>query len=489
PWFGKYYSAGWEDPATLNDVYDKILISDKQLTSFLQNLCSVYDKSPANMRADIAKYYLRLKPEEVHYFSGNCVTNDERSADHMAFPTGYYHTDERGEREEIMLRCAVNTRVPGHKWIARRFYLCSENSFYGRQPQKWLVTWAKFSGTNPNDIDGVVRDLKSMAMPEAWSFSGTDDLSVLRNYFVYTFTRLWREKKVLINVKTNFAAFNTGLVNSTYEYIYAMFRPQNSNDIRHWCFVGFAIEGAAGLGKDLVRSFPKPPHPARYFQKNVPIYYVFNDQEKIQVQIPSYDVEHILLQRTNRLPVSFMQKYLDKVPGLPECYEKARRLQERERVRRQPGQERDPQTQGYDAAAKYAWKELAQLLEGAPDVYLAMKYALGNAVVTAIKRTSWNYRTVIPYYSPKDNKLCLLLPITLGTGDAPDLVMVLEPTEDGAYLGHTVITLAMAYNNSRLVCRPESEWLNMGMIKNAAADEDALDDGDDETDLSAEDDA
>nr|MDD6335715.1 DUF3825 domain-containing protein [bacterium] len=69
-----------------------------------------------------------------------------------------------------------------------------------------------------------------------------------------------------------------------------------------------------------------------------------------------------------------------------------------------------------------------------------------------------NYKTAVPQYYR--GKIQLLVPLCL-CGDAkPDLALVVSKNEAGnLYLGHTCLTLEMAYNNARLIARPESEWL------------------------------
>ena len=43
----------------------------------------------------------------------------------------------------------------------------------------------------------------------------------------------------------------------------------------------------------------------------------------------------------------------------------------------------------------------------------------------------------------------------------PDLALACEKKEDGScYLGRTCLTMEMAYNNARLIAKPESEWLH-----------------------------
>jgi hypothetical protein len=54
----------------------------------------------------------------------------------------------------------------------------------------------------------------------------------------------------------------------------------------------------------------------------------------------------------------------------------------------------------------------------------------------------------------------LLLPICLENPARADLALVVAKNEAGnAYRGSTVLTLDMAYNNARLLARPDTEWL------------------------------
>ena len=51
-----------------------------------------------------------------------------------------------------------------------------------------------------------------------------------------------------------------------------------------------------------------------------------------------------------------------------------------------------------------------------------------------------------------------LLPIHLTNMERPDLAMALSIME-GYYIGHTCLTLEMAYQNARLLARPTAGWL------------------------------
>lgn len=57
------------------------------------------------------------------------------------------------------------------------------------------------------------------------------------------------------------------------------------------------------------------------------------------------------------------------------------------------------------------------------------------------------------------NKGSLLLPLSLVNEDKVDLALIVEKLPSGAYQGHTVLPLNLAYSNSRLVARPDSDWL------------------------------
>lgn len=83
---------------------------------------------------------------------------------------------------------------------------------------------------------------------------------------------------------------------------------------------------------------------------------------------------------------------------------------------------------------------------------------LNGAIDTMKKRVSSNYKLAIPQYF--DGKIQLLLPLCLLSDNKPDLALVITKVND-YYQGHTCITLDMAYNNARLIAKPESDWLSL----------------------------
>lgn len=82
---------------------------------------------------------------------------------------------------------------------------------------------------------------------------------------------------------------------------------------------------------------------------------------------------------------------------------------------------------------------------------------LNGAIETMKKRVSCNYRLAIPQYY--DGKIQLLLPLCLMSDSKPDVAIAVTRKEN-CYQGHTCLTLEMAYNNARVITKPESNWLS-----------------------------
>ena len=96
---------------------------------------------------------------------------------------------------------------------------------------------------------------------------------------------------------------------------------------------------------------------------------------------------------------------------------------------------------------------------------------LEDAVKTALKRARWNFKTAIPQYYPTRDEMSLLLPLALVSDERPDVALVVKKVPSGAYQGYTILPLAWAYNNARLVCRPNSDWLIPEEITQAQSEE------------------
>lgn len=87
--------------------------------------------------------------------------------------------------------------------------------------------------------------------------------------------------------------------------------------------------------------------------------------------------------------------------------------------------------------------------------------ALDSAINWALRKARRNYKVIVPQWYPLlgESGAQFLMPLDL-TGDGrADLALVVSAIGDQAYRGNTVLTLAMAYTNARLIARPDSDWL------------------------------
>ncbi len=87
--------------------------------------------------------------------------------------------------------------------------------------------------------------------------------------------------------------------------------------------------------------------------------------------------------------------------------------------------------------------------------YLA-RQLLESARAATQQRVYRNYKTAIPQFHR--GEVQLLLPLCLERPDRADLALVVSRVGE-QYRGDTVLTLEMAYNNARLLTRPDREWL------------------------------
>lgn len=90
--------------------------------------------------------------------------------------------------------------------------------------------------------------------------------------------------------------------------------------------------------------------------------------------------------------------------------------------------------------------------------------ALVNArAPEAVERVRRNYKTAIPQFYRDGNtgigKMQLLLPVALLSRDNVELALAVDRLDSGVYLGRTALPLDWAYNNARLLTRPDKDWL------------------------------
>jgi hypothetical protein len=277
------------------------------------------------------------------------------------------------------------------------------------------------------------------ALKERWHFGKSEDSypTILNSYLHFTFERLLFEKKLCEN--SNYAAFHTGLVDNKYDTIYFMFKKNTISGRSQWLFWDIAIAGHDFAGKELTRQFNPLPQRAKYFTNLSDCFYESNSP-------PQCDFTHILLERIDRLPYKFIEE------NCPTGFE----LMETDDMS--------------EEEKKEYFIKLSGKIENNHQVLRNMTNRFRDSVTLSLKRVEWNYKTAIPMYYPKMKKMSLLLPIALLDDEKVDLALVTEKTASGSYLGHTILTLDMAYSSARLISRPDSDWL-VADIDNISDDE------------------
>lgn len=90
-----------------------------------------------------------------------------------------------------------------------------------------------------------------------------------------------------------------------------------------------------------------------------------------------------------------------------------------------------------------------------PENSMLLHRVFEGAVIEAGRRAAANYMLAVPQYF--NGRIQLLLPLCL-TGNEPELALAIQ-REDGYYSARTCLSIDMAYNNARLIARPEASWI------------------------------
>jgi len=323
----------------------------------------------------------------------------------------------------------------------------------GEAPSDMLKQWAfipyfQFRGRDGKDYSSVLHLLSSLALDERWFFgkepNPQNPYPVLDNYLKYTFLKAQREEKV--NYQGPYATFNTGLVDKLYDPIFALFEKNPQKGFQPWAFNDFCVPGKGGSGKKLTSVFYPLPDSPTYFTNNFDM--LLDTTKGIHV-----DYEHVIFDgiERDRFPSDFLRQHVPR--GV--TWQEVSSLGYQER-------------REFLAGFVKALGEDVQCLRG-------IKGRLEDAKLLAEKRTRWNFKTAIPQYYPRLDHMSLLLPLSLMDDRVVDIALVVTRNPSGSYQGRTVLPLAWAYKNARLVCRPDSDWLEPQVISDGGDQSEAED--------------
>jgi len=321
-----------------------------------------------------------------------------------------------------------------------------------REGKLWFVNFIGSSSKlvgNAIDIFAQVGDWadlltsleRKILRGENWNYKKSKDaktssgeLFILKQYLNYTFYCARNRGLISITQDEDFAVFNTGLVDNVYEAVYMCFVPSDEGVKKKWKYEGFCTYGTGHLGKMLNSKMAEPPQKVQYFTS-------INDMLFDTTKKLNWDKEHILIENIDRLPIEFIEDQCDNADleniGLNiESIKKNKNKQI-----------------NFENICTYITENIR--------LKRKLLNRMDDAVSLAVKRCEWNYKTAIPIYYHVTNGISLLLPLCLSDDEqSADVALVVEKQESGNYQGQTILTLQMAYLDARLICRPNSEWLN-----------------------------
>lgn len=429
------------------DLKDFAFIPDRALDSY-RRLTNASETAYA-IRQKLNTEYITLASEEdsirIVMKQDSSVVTDITRANLIYMTTSILANDG----SPIVLVFMPNKRVDHQPWelqkaITETEFLSANYTELGNKPRDMLYNYAYW----PNYIDDLKTLKNDLALPENWSYKENptdDDFPILKSYIAYTFAKLWKDKQVYVSVNGQYSVFNTGLVNRNYQYIYVVFEKNVGN--RPWRFLTFANPGVKYGGRILSGNFVSLPQPAHYFKNIDDISYVIATDKTPDEQLPDLQSDHYFVDHPDRLPIDFLRDGCRKNADIVALLNT------------------DTSSMSGEEIANH-WEKIGEAIGDDPEVYDDLEASFRNAVRKAIMRVSWNYRTAIPVYFPSYDKMSILLPLSFGTNSEAEVALVVERNATSQkYTAPTILSLPTAYANARLVCKPESDWLNQKVLE------------------------
>jgi len=275
-----------------------------------------------------------------------------------------------------------------------------------------------------NDLLGRLAD---EALYENWTFSNYQSSvshPILKNYLENTYFQLVHQGKIYINEGEKKMMFNTGLIDSSFNELFLVcdIVPNSSRDalFKQEYRVPEIYKSSNRVFRNYSRNAPLP---VATFYEN-PGDLLFNWE---------------IAQKPDGINIADEHIFRDNLERINQNRDPARRF-------------------NFDNPQDIA--RCRQMFEG--------------ALKSSLELSKRNYKFVAPQFWPATGKLQFLMPIYLEgvqeikKGQIRD---VLPPTValsmelvHGQYIGTTILTLDMAYQNARLIARPDGFWLDATKI-------------------------
>ncbi len=256
---------------------------------------------------------------------------------------------------------------------------------------------------NFSNLRQSLTELKNLAEPENWDYlkKPTRGVPVLFSYLNQTCIRLIKQEKIARGKSskdnTEYAYFNTGLVTPQQDEIFAYFiKNPNYSKLSGW--------GIQSAEWSFIEFNTEQSVYRRYFISVPEIATYFSEAEVADLifdtRVPIIPDKEHLLKRKTRI--------------------------ESERIR-------NLDDEGFVEEIK-------------------------DAIELAKKRIKRNYKTAIPHFY--DNRIQFLLPLCFRSNKAEAVAALVVNKNENIHEAHTILSLDQAYNNARLLAKPDREWLN-----------------------------
>lgn len=257
-----------------------------------------------------------------------------------------------------------------------------------------------------------LEDLSKTTIPEKWTYQNHKSKiphPILKAYVENIFEKLQKETgKILKSDDGKFVIFNSSLLDKYFHEIFIISETEESegeviykNPFRMKSFSDLAKLGFK-IGGQKIQNNNQLPAKATFFKDINEV--IFKSKYTIDRSFEKF--EHIIDERKDRFPPEHQTKSTD---------------------------------------------ELARLLD--------------SAINYAVAISERNYKFIVPHYRPQDDKIQLLMPIYLSGSfsDKPDFALVLDLIDE-FYVPQTILPLDAAYQNARLIAKPDEYWLNPDKI-------------------------
>ena len=263
--------------------------------------------------------------------------------------------------------------------------------------------------------------LSDKAVAEDWCFHGHQSSvsqPILKNFLEHSFYQATAENKTFRNEDEQIICFNTGLIDRMFNDIYIVCNIEDIDSPNNLFYERYTNPRIMTASDRLFsRYITTPPSPAKFY----------DDMSELLFDCEAASAPH-------GINLNDFHIFIDNLDRINSSLPKG--------------------------SKQYNLNEII-------DCHGKFESALACSLVLARR----NYKLVAPQFWPETGKIQFLMPIYLSkicetnedgekTVVLPNVALCLEKDNNGRYLGTSILTLDMAYQNARLIAKPDSFWLD-----------------------------